>query len=226
MKSAIDTIHDAEKELHSIHDLCMQAESLYLKAQKLCPDLSFFVLDEPATMISSSKISKKSKKSAKKWSYKQVPIPGKYYPPCEYKLMRMLQKEAEESGHVLALPTWSAYEEESVEWLLKSYEEGMVRDFVQAQEVAKRMHMSKKLATLYPHIQYLASLIHRVQMLEEQKSGLFTSLNKMIYATARIKLNTEELKKNMIKARDFITAFESEDEIKKRFAFLKRSVTH
>ena len=51
-------------------------------------------------------------------------------------------------------------------------------------------------------------------------------MNKMIYATARVKLNTEELKKNMISTRDMIMVFELKDEIEKRFEFLKRCVTH
>ena len=217
MKDTIHRIHCAEEELHNVHNLCLQAEKLYHDAQKVsCPDLSFFVSTE----------SSQEESSAKRRSNKQVSIPGKYLPPCEYQLMCLLQKEAKESGHYFALPTWCGYEEEIVKGLLNAYEEGKEREFVQEQEVTKRMHMSEKLAKLYPHIQHLASLIHRIQMLEEQKSTLFASMNKMIYATARVKLNTEELKKNMISARDMIMVFGLGDEIKKRFEFLKRCVTH
>ena len=119
MEDTINKIHCAEEELHNVHNLCLQAEKLYHHAQILsCPDLSFFVSIE----------SSQEESSSKKRPNKQVSIPGKYLPPCEYQLMCILQKEAKESGRSFALPTWSAYEEEIVKGILNGFEEGKERE--------------------------------------------------------------------------------------------------
>ena len=213
MNDTIHRIHKAEKELHQVHRLCLKAETLYREAQNTPSfDLSFFVPVDISQEIKSKK---------------RIAIPEEYLPPCEYALMCILQKEAQESHRSFDMPMWNNYDEEIVKKILKNYEgEKELMEAVKEQEVAKRMRMSDRLSKLYPHIHYLAGLIARVKFLEEQKDSVFAAMNKMIYGTSRIRLNVEQLKKQMIIARDIPVYFGLEKEIKERFEFLKRRVTN
>ena len=96
----IHRIHKAEKELHRVHRLCLEAETLYREAQDIPSlDLSFFVPVD---------ISKEIK------SKKRIVISEEYLPPCEYTLMCILQKEAQESHRSFDMPMWNNYDEEIV----------------------------------------------------------------------------------------------------------------